>query len=189
MEELKRRINEEGFIINDEIVKVDHFINHMLDTKLLDEIGIELSKLFPDATKIVTIESSGIAFACITAIHMNHIPVVFAKKCNSRIMGDYVYKTIIHSYTKEQDNLVIVDKAYLNPSDKIIIIDDFLATGSALLGLSNIVKDSGATLLGCAVVIEKGFQKGRDLLQSKGVTVKSLANIVNIKEGKVVFDE
>lgn len=189
MEKLKNRIQEEAFIIDNRVVKVDHFINHMLDTKLLDDIGKEFALMYPDATKIVTIESSGIAFACSTAFHLNHVPIVFARKSDSVILGNHVYQRKVFSFTKNVSKEVIIDKAYLSHTDKIVIIDDFLATGNALVGLSEIVIESGAELLGCAVVIEKGFQGGRKRLEDIGIRVDSLANIKSIVDNEVVFNE
>lgn len=189
MDKLKNKIKNEAYIIDDSIVKVDHFINHMLDTKLLFEIGAEIAKEFKEATKIVTIEASGIAFAVATAMHLNNIPVVFARKSDSVIIGDYVYKEEVFSFTKQITKCIIVDKAYLSQQDKVLIVDDFLATGNALIGLSNIVNESGATLLGCAVAIEKGFQNGRKRLNKRGIKVFSLANITEIINNEVIFDE
>ncbi len=189
MEKLRNKIRNEAYIIDNRIVKVDHFINHMLDTSLVMEIGKEFADRFPDATKILTIESSGIAFAVTTAINLGNIPIVFARKSDSIVMGNHVYKREVYSYTKEVIKEVVVDKAFLSHTDKVVIIDDFLATGNALIGLSEIVEDSGAELLGCGIVIEKGFQQGRLRLEERNIKVISLANIIKIKNERVYFDE
>lgn len=189
MKILEEKIKKEAHVIDNRIVKVDHFINHMLDTKIATEIAAEFAKEFKEATKIVTIEASGIAFAVLTAIHLHHIPVVFARKSESLITDSNVYKRSVYSYTKEVSKDVIIDKAFLNSSDKVLIIDDFLATGNALLGLSEMVLESGATLLGCGIVIEKGFQNGRKRLEERHIKVLSLANIIKIKNNEVLFDE
>lgn len=189
MKSLKLKIQNEAYVLDDGIVKVDHFINHMLDTKLLDEIGTEIALMYQGVTKVLTVESSGIAFACSAAMHLGYVPVVFARKTQSRIMGACVYKSIVKSFTKNVESTVSVDKAYLSSEDRVLIVDDFLAYGNALNGLADIVNESGATLVGCAVVIEKGFQKGRERLNKLGISVKSLANIKEIKNGEVIFDE
>lgn len=187
MEELKKKIKNEVIVIDDNIIKVDHFLNHMLDTKLLNNIGKEFSVMYPSATKIITIESSGIAYACATAFHMGYVPIVFARKSDSVIMGNHVYKRKIFSFTKKVMKEVIIDKAFLSQNDQVIIIDDFLATGDTLKGLSEIVLVSGAMLLGCLVVIEKGFQNGRREVEKLGVSVDSLANIKEIVNDEVIF--
>ena len=188
MEKLIRKIQEEAYIIDNRIVKVDHFINHMLDTKLVMDIGKEIAAHFQNATKILTIEASGIAFSVATAVHLNNIPIVFARKQASLITTDHVYKANVYSFTKQVEKTVIVDKEFLKPTDKIIIVDDFLATGNALVGLVEIAKQSGAEIIGCGIVIEKGFQDGRQRIESLGIPVFSLAKISKIENNTLEFE-
>lgn len=187
MERLIKKIKEESTIIDNRIVKVDHFINHMLDTDLLNEIGYEFAKIFPNATKILTIEASGIAFAVATAMHLNHIPIVFARKSESLITNNNVYTYPVFSFTKQVNRNIIVNKDFINENDKILIIDDFLAHGEALNGLINVAKDANATIVGAGIVIEKGFQNGREKVKEHNIKIHSLANIKNIQNNKVVF--
>jgi len=187
MERLINKIREEAYVIDNRIVKVDHFINHMLDTKLVFEIGKEFGNLYPEATKILTIEASGIAFAVSTAFHLNNIPIVFARKSTSLITSDNIYSSKVYSYTKQIESNVIVSKDYLSSNDKVLIIDDFLAMGNALDGLISIAEQAGCEIVGCGVVIEKGFQKGRKNIEKKGYKVHSLANIIDIKNNIPIF--
>lgn len=187
MESLKKKIQDEAYVIDNRIVKVDHFINHMLDTKLVFQIGEEFSKLFPEATKILTIEASGIAFAVATSFHLNHIPIVFARKNGSLITNDENYSSPVYSFTKQTESNVIVSKKFINKNDKILIIDDFLAMGNALLGLIDIAKQAEAEVIGAGIVIEKGFQGGRKKIEELGIEIKSLANIVEIRDNRVFF--
>ncbi len=187
MERLINRIRKEAYVIDNRIVKVDHFINHMLDTELVFEIGKEFSDKFPNATKILTIETSGIAFAVGTAFHLDNIPIVFAKKCPSLITDDNVYSSQIYSFTKQIESTVTVSKGFLTSKDKVLIIDDFLAMGSALNGLISIAEQSGAEIIGVGVVIEKGFQGGRKNIKNKEVVIYSLANIIDIKNNIPIF--
>jgi xanthine phosphoribosyltransferase len=187
MERLVKKIKEEAYVIDNRIVKVDHFINHMLDTELVFEIGKEFSEKFPNATKILTIETSGIAFAVGTAFHLNNIPIVFAKKTPSLITDSNVYSSKIYSFTKQVDSNVTVSKNFLTSKDKVLIIDDFLAMGSALSGLISIAEQAGAEIIGAGIVIEKGFQEGRKNIKNKGIQIHSLANIVDIKNNIPIF--
>ena len=187
MERLINRIREEAYVIDNRIVKVDHFINHMLDTKLVFEIGKEFGNEYPEATKILTIESSGIAFAVGTAFHLNNIPIVFARKSESLITNDNVYSSKVYSFTKQTESNVIVSKDFLTSKDKILVIDDFLAMGSALNGLISIAEQAGCEIIGCGVVIEKGFLNGRKNIENKGYRVYSLANIIDIKNNVPIF--
>lgn len=187
MERLINKIREEAYVIDNRIVKVDHFINHMLDTDLVFDIGKEFSEKFPTATKILTIEASGIAFAVATAFHLNHIPIVFARKNASLITTNNVYSSKVFSFTKQTESNVIVSKEFLSKDDKILIIDDFLAMGSALEGLVSIADQAGAEVIGIGVVIEKGFQKGREKLSDRGFEIHSLANIIDIQNNIPIF--
>jgi len=187
MKKLKDKILNEAYVIDERIIKVDHFINHMLDSKLLFDIGVEFSKKIKGATKIVTIEASGIAFAVATSFALDNIPIVFARKTSSAITSNTVYTSNVHSFTKDITSTILIEKNYLNSEDNVIIIDDFLATGSAALGLIDIVNQAGATLLGTGFVIEKGFQGGRKAIEEKGIAVHSLAIIRSLKNNEIQF--
>ncbi len=188
MELLKNKILEEGRVKDDKIIKVDGFLNHQIDVELIDEIGKEFKRLFAGEkiTKIITIEASGIAIACLTARYFN-VPVVFAKKSASKNIDGEVYRTTVTSFTRGLDYTIILDKRYLTAGDRIIIIDDFLATGEATQGLLDISRQAGASVAGIGVVIEKGFQGGGDKLRAAGYNVQSLAIIDSMAPGQVVF--
>jgi len=185
---LKDKILTEGRVEGEDILKVDSFLNHQLDVDLLNEIGKEFKRRFKDEeiNKILTIEASGIAIASIAAQHFN-VPVVFAKKTQSKNLDKDVYETEVFSFTKGIHYKVKVSKRYLNKGDKILVIDDFLANGRAALGLKDIVDQSGAELKGIGIVIEKSFQDGCKLLAEKNVRVESLARIQSIQDGEVAF--
>ncbi len=188
MELLEKRILKEGKIFPGNIVKVDGFINHKIDICLLNEIGKEFARLFfgLGINKIVTVEASGIAFACATATVMG-CDVVFAKKSGHKNVGDNVYKTNVVSFTKGKEYEIVISKDYLTSDDNVLIIDDFLADGNASFGLINLVKQAGAKVAGIGIVIEKGFQEGGKKLRSDGYRVESLAVIEAIDENGVVF--
>lgn len=190
MQLLKNRIREDGRIKEGNIIKVDSFLNHQIDVELLDEIGKEFKRLFAGEkiTKIITIEASGIAIACLTAKYFN-VPIVFAKKSESKNIDGEVYRTTVTSYTRGKDYTVILEKRYLTPEDRIIIIDDFLATGEAQRGLLDICRQSGAQVAGIGIVIEKGFQGGGDKLRAAGYNVQSLAIIDRLEGSSIVFRE
>lgn len=186
---LKERILADGKVLNGSILKVDSFLNHQIDVNLLNEIGKEFKSIFGSqkVTKILTVESSGIAVACITAQHFG-VPVVFAKKASSKNMDLDIYTSVVHSYTRDTTYTMNVSKRFLNESDRILIIDDFLANGNAVLGLNDIIQQSNALLIGVGIVIEKGFQNGGDLLRNQGINVKSLARIHSMHNGILVFE-
>lgn len=190
MELLKNRILEDGRVEEGNILKVDNFLNHQLDIELLNEVGIEFTRLFKDLgiTRILTIEASGIAIASLTALEMK-VPVVFAKKTQSKNLDKETWDADVHSFTKGITYSVKVSKRYLSADDKVLIIDDFLANGQACLGLKEIVEKSGAELVGVGIVIEKSFQKGASILTDAGVNLKSLARIASIEGGKIDFVE
>lgn len=187
MDKLIEKIKKEAFVIDNRIIKVDHFINHMLDTELLFEIGKEFANRFPNATMILTIESSGIAFAVATAFQLNQIPIVFARKSESLITGNDVYTYPVFSFTKQVNRNVMVSKKFLSSNDKILIIDDFLAHGEALRGMIEIAKQAGCEIVGAGIVIEKAFQHGRDLVKDYGVPIHSLAIIREIRNNQLIF--
>lgn len=186
MELLKQRIKKDGLVIEDRILKVDSFLNHQIDINLYNEIGKEFKRRFDDVkiTKILTIEASGIGIACITAQYFN-VPVVFAKKHNSNNMDKDTYEAEVYSFTKEQTYRIRVSKNYIKSDDSILIVDDFLAMGSAVSGLVNIVKQAGAKVEGVGIVIEKGFQNGRHAIEELGIRVESLAIVKDMKNGEV----
>jgi xanthine phosphoribosyltransferase len=188
MELLKERIRRDGKIKDGHIIKVDGFLNHQIDIELLCEIGREFKRLFSEEkiTKVITIEASGIAVACLTAQHFN-VPVVFAKKSESKNIDGDVYTTKVTSYTRGKEYTVILEKRFLTADDRILIIDDILATGKAQLGLLDISRQAGAEVAGIGVVIEKGFQGGGDQLRRAGYNLHSLAIIDNMENKSVVF--
>ena len=171
-------------------MKVDSFLNHQMDIDLFNEMGKEWARLFAGCpiTKILTVEASGIGIACVVAQHF-HVPVVFAKKTQSLNIDGEVYSTKIESFTHKRVYDVIVSKKFLNSDDHVLIIDDFLANGCALEGLLDIVKKAGATVEGVGIAVEKGFQKGGDLIRAKGVRVESLAIVesMDAETGEIVF--
>lgn len=188
MKLLEERIIKDGVINDQNVLKVDSFLNHQIDVALLNEIGKEFYRLYQHdkITKIVTIEASGIGIACIAAQYFN-VPVVFAKKSiTSNISGD-VYKGRIYSFTHQCFRDIYIKKSYISKEDNVLIIDDFLAKGSALDGLIQIINQAEAKLAGAGIVIEKGFQGGGDLIRSKGVRVESLAIIESMDGGNLVF--
>jgi xanthine phosphoribosyltransferase len=180
---LKERIVKDGKIRAGNVLKVDSFLNHQMDIELFGEIGQEFKRRFADCeiSKILTIEASGIGIACITAQFFK-VPVLFAKKTQTKNIAGDVYTCKVESFTHGKVYDIIVSKEFLKPEDKVLIIDDFLANGSALLGLARLVQDAGATLVGAGIVIEKGFQEGGRLVRSSGVRVESLAIIDSMSE-------
>ena len=176
MKLLQDRIVADGKIEAGNILKVDSFLNHQIDVSLLEEIGQEFKRQFGDreVNKILTIEASGIAIACIAARYFN-VPVVFAKKSRSLNIAGAVYTAKVESFTHKNTNDIIVSKKFLSPEDRILIVDDFLANGKAILGLCQLVEQAGATLVGAGVVIEKGFQDGGKRIREAGIDLRSLA--------------
>ena len=191
MQLLKDRIRRDGTIKAGNVLKVDSFLNHQMDIELFNEIGKEFKRLFEKEhiTKILTIEASGIGVACIVAQYFN-VPVVFAKKAQSINIDGEVYSTKIESFTHKKVYDVIVSKKFLNPEDKILIIDDFLANGCALVGLIDLVISAGASVEGIGIVIEKGFQSGGEVIREMGIHLESLARIMsmNVEDGTIVFE-
>lgn len=187
---LKDRILRDGRIARGGILKVDEFLNHQIDVTLLNEIGKEFKRRFKDkeVTKILTIESSGIGIACITAQYFD-VPVVFAKKSKSKNINGEVYQSTVYSFTHQNFNEVIVSKNILRKNDKVLIIDDFLANGKALLGLLDITGQAGADVLGIGIVIEKSFQPGGEAIRARGIQLESLAVIESMDESSLKFKE
>lgn len=189
---LEERILKDGIIKEGNVLKVDSFLNHQMDINLFNEIGREFKKRFEgkEINKILTIEASGIGIACIAAQHF-HVPVVFAKKSQSINLEGEMLVAEVESFTHKCKNNVIVAKKFLNPEDKVLIIDDFLANGCALQGLIQIVQSAGASVEGIGIVIEKGFQSGGRIIRNLGFQLESLAIIekMNAADGSVVFRE
>ena len=190
MQLLKDRIRKDGKIKEGNVLKVDSFLNHQMDVKLFQEIGKEFKRRFADEeiTKILTIEASGIGIACVAA-EVFDVPVVFAKKTQTKNIAGDVYTTKVESFTHGRVYDIIVSKEFLGKGDKVLLIDAFLANGKALEGLAELVTKSGAELVGAGVVIEKGFQVGGDIIRSKGIHLESLAIVESMDEktGEVVF--
>ncbi len=190
MKLLEDTIREKGIVKEGNVLKVDSFLNHQMDIKLFNEMGKEFKRLFADKeiTKILTIEASGIGIACVAAQYFD-VPVVFAKKAQSINIDGEVYSTSITSFTHKREYQVIVSKKYLLPEDKVLIIDDFLANGCALNGLTELVEDAGASVEGIGIAIEKGFQEGGQIIRDKGYDLHSLAIVesMNAATGEIVF--
>ena len=188
MKALEDKIREEGKLLPGNVLKVSSFLNHQLDSDFIMELGAEFARLFGDAgaDKILTIESSGIAIALAAGASM-HIPVIFAKKHRtSNIFGE-PYQTVVHSYTHDSDYTVVVEREYLSPGDRVLLIDDFLANGKALEGLLELVRQAGAVAVGAGIAIEKGFQEGGARLRQTGLRVESLAIIEKMDETGITF--
>lgn len=189
---LEERILKDGLVKEGNVLKVDSFLNHQMDTDLLNQIGAEFKKRFEGKTitKILTIEASGIGIACVSAMHFG-VPVLFAKKAKSINLDGDMYVAEVESFTHRCKNQVIVSKKFLSSDDHVLIIDDFLANGCALQGLIAISKAAGATVEGIGIAIEKGFQAGGSIIRNLGYNLESLAIIENMddKNGKVFFRE
>ena len=185
---LEERIRKDGHVKAGNVLKVDSFLNHQMDIDLFQEMGKEFARIFEGCgvNKILTIEASGIGIACVTA-QFFHCPVVFAKKSQSKNIDGEVFTSRVESFTHNRVYDVIVSQKFLGPQDRILIIDDFLAKGNALMGLCEIVKRSAAFLMGAGIAVEKGFQEGGRRLRNQGVRVESLAIIDRMDEEGVVF--
>ena len=183
MELLEERIRKDGKIRGGDVLKVDSFLNHQMDVNLFAEIGKEFQRLFGGCgvTKILTIEASGIGIACVTAQFFG-CPVIFAKKNKTKNIAGDVYTSKVESFTHGKVYDIIVSKEFLRPEDRVLLIDDFLANGSALQGLIKLVEDAGAALVGAGICVEKAFQPGGDRIRSMGVRVESLARIKSMSE-------
>ena len=190
MDLLKEKIVKEGQVYPGNILKVDCFLNHQIDCTFLREVGKEFHRLFKDegVNKILTIEASGIAIGTVVAQEFK-CPLVFAKKNKTKNIAGNVYSSSVESFTHSTTYNIIVSEKFLNPGDKVLIVDDFLAIGNALKGLIDLVEQSGAELAGCGTVIEKGYQHGGDALREAGIRVESLAIIesMNDETGEIVF--
>lgn len=188
MENLRKRILEEGQALSENVLKVDSFLNHQVDPELMYEMGTYFKDYFKEhgITKIFTIESSGIAPTVMTAMQMK-LPMVTLKKQKSRILNGDVYQTTVHSFTKSLDYELTLSKKYITPEDNILIIDDFLAYGEAAQGAARLVEEAGAKVAGIGIVIEKSFQPGRKMLEDKGYEVYSLARVNKLGKDLIEF--
>lgn len=188
MKALEERILSEGKILPGPVLKVSSFLNHQMDPDLIMELGLEFGRRFADAsvTKILTIESSGIAIALAAGAAL-HVPVVFAKKHRTSNVSGEVYQTIVHSYTHNIDYTVVVESEFLKPDDRILLVDDFLANGKALEGLMELVRQAGGKVAGAGIAIEKGFQNGGSDLRERGLRIESLAIIDRMDENGITF--
>lgn len=190
MKMLKDIIVRDGQVLSDTVLKVDSFLNHQIDPPLMKAIGEEFAARFEDAgiTKVLSIESSGIAPAMMAGLVLG-VPAIFARKRKSLTLIKDLYTASVHSYTKNETNDISVSKDFITSEDTVLIIDDFLANGQAALGLLDIVEQSGASLAGVGIVIEKGFQPGGAIIRERGIRVESLANISSMTDGQVSFFE
>ena len=190
---LEDRIVKDGIVKPGNVLKVDSFLNHQMDISLFNDMGKEFKRLFNDTpiNKILTIEASGIGIACIAAQYFDNVPVVFAKKSQTVNIDGEVYSTKIESFTHKRVYDVILSKKYLSSKDHVLIIDDFLANGCALNVLLDIAQKAGATVEGVGIAVEKGFQRGGELIRQKGIRVESLAIIesMDADSGNIVFKE
>lgn len=191
MKLLKDKIKQEGTVTEDNILMVDSFLNHQMDVQFFNEVGKEFKDRFKNdqVDKILTIESTGIGLGIITAQYFNNVPVVFGKKIERlpRNKRESVFNSEVYSFTKKTIYNVVVDKKFIKPGEKILIVDDFLANACAVFGLIDVVKQAGAEVVGVGIVIEKGFQNGRANLENKGIRVESLVTIDKIENGEVYF--
>ena len=190
MKFLEDRIKKDGIVKAGNVLKVDSFLNHQIDVELMDMLGSEFKKYFyqKKITKILTIEASGIGIACLTARYFQ-VPVLFAKNTQTVVQDDAKYSSQVYSYTHKCSNNIFISKKYMNSSDHVLIIDDFLANGAACMGLIDIVKQAGATLEGVGICVEKGFQDGGKKLRDMGIDVQSLAIVESMDPdtGNIVF--
>lgn len=188
MKRLHDMINQEGIVLSDQVLKVDAFLNHQVDPTLMWEIAYEFMERFQDAgiTRILTIEAGGIAPAMMTALRLG-VPMVYARKTKSVTLNEGTISAEVFSFTKQQTNTITVAEKYLQPGERVLIIDDFLANGEAAFGLARLVEQAGAEVAGFGIVIEKSFQPGRQKLIEAGFRVESLARVESLKNGKATF--
>mgnify|MGYP000263333535 FL=1 len=188
MKILEDRIRQDGTVLTGNVLKVDNFLNHQVDPQLMNELGQEFARRFQDAhiTKILTVESSGIAPAVMAGLHLN-VPVIFARKHKSLTLTDNLYTAKVYSYTKQVTNEISIDRRFLAADGRVLIIDDFLANGQAVQGLLDIAKTAQITVAGVGVVIEKRFQKGHQMVTDAGIQLEALASIASFEAGQVIF--
>lgn len=185
---LEQKILAEGIVLSDQVLKVDSFLNHQIDPVMMQQIGQEFARLFKDAgiTKIITIEASGIAPAVMAGLELG-VPVIFARKYQSLTLKDDLYRSKVFSFTKQTESTIAISNKHISASDKVLVIDDFLANGQAALGLADLIHQANAEVVGIGIVIEKSFQPGRELLLEKGYRVESLARVKSLANGTVEF--
>jgi xanthine phosphoribosyltransferase len=185
---LEQKILAEGIVLSEEVLKVDSFLNHQIDPVMMQLIGQEFARLFKDAgiTKIITIEASGIAPAVMAGLELG-VPVIFARKYQSLTLKDDLYRSKVFSFTKQTESTIAISNKHISSTDKVLVIDDFLANGQAALGLADLIHQANAEVVGIGIVIEKSFQPGRDLLLEKGYRVESLARVKSLANGTVEF--
>ncbi|MCG1029713.1 xanthine phosphoribosyltransferase [Virgibacillus halodenitrificans] len=190
MELLKQKIVNEGKALSDTVLKVDRFLNHQIDPQLMQEIGKEFATLFQTSgiTKILTLESSGIAPSVMTGLQMD-VPVIFARKRKSLTLVENLYSANVYSFTKQETSEISISSDFITSEDMVLVIDDFLANGQAALGLIDLVKQAGAKIAGVGIVIEKAFQEGGSLIEEQGIRMESLAKIASLSKGNVTFEE
>lgn len=188
MHALEQKILNEGIVLSDQVLKVDSFLNHQIDPVMMQQIGQEFARLFKDAgiTKIITIEASGIAPAVMAGLELG-VPVIFARKYQSLTLKDDLYRSKVFSFTKQTESTIAISKKHISETDKVLVIDDFLANGQAALGLADLIHQADASVVGIGIVIEKSFQPGRELLLEKGYRVESLARVKSLSNGTVEF--
>ncbi|MFC6052364.1 xanthine phosphoribosyltransferase [Acinetobacter sp. Ac_877] len=188
MQALEQKILAEGIVLSEEVLKVDSFLNHQIDPAMMQLIGQEFARLFKDAgiTKIITIEASGIAPAVMAGLELG-VPVIFARKYQSLTLKDDLYRSKVFSFTKQIESTIAISNKHISSTDKVLVIDDFLANGQAALGLADLIHQANAEVVGIGIVIEKSFQPGRDLLLEKGYRVESLARVKSLVNGTVEF--
>ncbi len=188
MHALEQKMLAEGIVISEVVLKVDSFLNHQIDPVMMQQIGQEFARLFKDAgiTKIITIEASGIAPAVMAGLELG-VPVIFARKYQSLTLKDDLYRSKVFSFTKQTESTIAISKKHINATDKVLVIDDFLANGQAALGLADLIHQADASVVGIGIVIEKSFQPGRDILLEKGYRVESLARVKSLGNGTVEF--
>ena len=188
MHALEQKILAEGIVLSEAVLKVDSFLNHQIDPVMMQQIGQEFARLFKDAgiTKIITIEASGIAPAVMAGLELG-LPVIFARKYQSLTLKDDLYRSKVFSFTKQTESTIAISNKHISASDKVLVIDDFLANGQAALGLADLIHQANAEVVGIGIVIEKSFQPGRELLLEKGYRVESLARVKSLANGTVEF--
>lgn len=188
MRELEEKIKEYGTVLPGNVLKVDAFLNHQVDPELMLHVGQEFARLFADAgvTKVITVESSGIAPAVMTGLAMK-VPVIFARKHKSLTLNQNMYVADVYSYTKKTTNRISISKKYVSQDDKVLMIDDFLANGQAVEGMLEIADQAGVQVAGAGIVIEKSFQPGAKELKDRGIRLESLARIKSLADNQIEF--
>lgn len=190
MKLLRQKVLDEGIVLGQGVLKVDSFLNHQMDPFLMREVGREFTRRFAgeEVTKVLTIESSGIAPGIMTALELA-VPLIFARKQKSLTLTEDIYVEKVYSFTKQESNEITVSKKFIAPGERVLIVDDFLANGEAAFGLARIVEQAGGTVAGIGIVIEKSFQPGGRLLKEAGYRVESLVRIASLDGGAVTFAE